>query len=338
LIPVQNIYYLLSYAWNNLEEAESVFVDQDDFESLIDLYATVFANGCHKLLRRGLHASYQEHTESIRAIKGKLNLSESLKNNSLALGIASCTFDEFTSDTLPNQIIKKTCAILIKTREIKKDTRSSLRDILNRLHHVSDIRLHRSSFSRIRLNRNDAHYHFVLKVCHLIMDNIRLHQSTGTYEFIDFIRNEKKMARIFESFLLQFYRHKSSFKKVKSEKLHWNAQVLEGTFQLPQMLTDISLISNDRKIIIDAKYYKEALQKYYDKQKIKSSHLYQLYAYLKNDVAHEGRKSEGVLLYPTVHTELSERFLIDGHAVTIATINLDQDWRMVESDLLDLIK
>lgn len=96
-------------------------------------------------------------------------------------------------------------------------------------------------------------------------------------------------------------------------------------------------ISPYRKIIIDAKYYKEALQKYYDKQKIKSSHLYQLYAYLKNDRSSLKAEIEGMLLYPTVTTELAEEFIIDHHKVTIATINLNQEWRSIESDLLALI-
>ena len=44
-----------------------------------------------------------------------------------------------------------------------------------------------------------------------------------------------------------------------------------------------------------------------------------------------------MLIYPWVHTTLRETYEMHGHKVTIATINLAQNWQQVRSDLLDLI-
>lgn len=338
MIPIQNIFYLLSYAWNNLEEAETVFVADDDFESHLDLFAKVFVNGCQKLIRRGLMSEYEERTEYIRSIKGKLNLSQSLKRGTFSLGIASCSFDEFSHDTLANQILKRTCWILIRSNGIASETKYELRKVYQRMNQVSDIAINQRSFTRLRIGRNNSHYRFIIKVCRLIIDNIRLHEDSGSYEFIDFLRDEKKMAMLFESFLLHFYRKNSDFSKVKSEILHWNAEAINSTYALPQMKTDISLISEDRKIIMDAKYYKEALQSNYEKLTFKSANLYQLFAYLKNDTYRGDKPIEGMLVYPTISNSLDECFIIDGHPIKIASINLDQDWRDVERDLIDIIK
>ena len=38
-IPIENIYYLLSYAWNKLEEAEPKEVSQIDNKNAINLFA-----------------------------------------------------------------------------------------------------------------------------------------------------------------------------------------------------------------------------------------------------------------------------------------------------------
>jgi 5-methylcytosine-specific restriction enzyme subunit McrC len=38
-IPIENIYYLLGYAWNKLEEKERVNVSIDDKTELLDLFA-----------------------------------------------------------------------------------------------------------------------------------------------------------------------------------------------------------------------------------------------------------------------------------------------------------
>ena len=40
-IPIQNIYYLLSYAWNKLEESKIVAVDPIECSSALDLFAKV---------------------------------------------------------------------------------------------------------------------------------------------------------------------------------------------------------------------------------------------------------------------------------------------------------
>jgi len=52
-IPIQNIYYLLCYAWDKLEEKEIVDVEPLDSTSLADLFARVLINGTNHLLKRG---------------------------------------------------------------------------------------------------------------------------------------------------------------------------------------------------------------------------------------------------------------------------------------------
>ena len=62
-----------------------------------------------------------------------------------------------------------------------------------------------------------------------------------------------------------------------------------------------------------------------------------MYAYLKNSPTHTRQQIEGILIYPTVTTELAEEFVINMHKVTIATINLNQAWKTIETQLLSLI-
>jgi 5-methylcytosine-specific restriction enzyme subunit McrC len=51
-IPIANIYYLLCYAWDVLEEKETLAdVDALDSTDLLDLFARVLVNGTRRLLR-----------------------------------------------------------------------------------------------------------------------------------------------------------------------------------------------------------------------------------------------------------------------------------------------
>ena len=56
-IPIQNIYYLLCYAWNKMQEKDIVDVNTSDYDQLPDLLGKVLINGCNRLLKQGLERS-----------------------------------------------------------------------------------------------------------------------------------------------------------------------------------------------------------------------------------------------------------------------------------------
>ena len=334
MIPIENIYYLLCYAWNKLEDGEKVQVSKDEFDSLLNLFAKVFANGVTNLLKRGLDRTYNNQEQAYRGIKGKLLLHSTIKSNQLVQGFTTCSFDEFDYNTLHNQIIKFTLRKLLYTKGIDKETKEQLRFLYQRFDRVGDRAIKLSDFSKIRLHRNNQFYDFILKVCRLILENLSLNEQDGKYEFQDFIRNERKMASLFEAFLFNFYKKESDF-KVRRETIQWNAVHVSGTANLlPTMKTDITLEKGERKIIMDAKYYKTTLQSYYDKQSIHSGNLYQIAAYLRNN---DNPNAEGILIYPTIQQELASTYEIEGRSVTFVTINLNQDWHGIKEDLLSIV-
>ena len=112
---------------------------------------------------------------------------------------------------------------------------------------------------------------------------------------------------------------------------------------MPSMKTDISLTSNERKIVLDTKYYQEALtMNQYANLKFHSANLYQIFSYLKNlEYVSEpatNRNASGILLYPTTTIELDESFILDTHIVSICTVNLATGWKRIEDRLLELLK
>lgn len=342
MIPVQNIYYLLCYAWDRLDERDLVKVDATTCNNVVDLFAKVLLNGCTHLFKKGLDRGYVEIADSIRGVKGKIDFGNTLKQNLFSRGQAFCEYDELDYNILHNQVIKSTIAALIQVEDLDKGLKKQLRTIYHKFHGVDTIRINTQHFAKIVLHRNNAFYDFLLKVCRILHDNILVTEEQGKYLFKDFVRDEVKMRTVFEHFVRNFYdKHQHTF-DVSSEYIVWNAFALDGgsTALLPLMKTDISLESAKRKIVIDTKYYTETLKLHYDKEKIRSGHLYQLFAYLKNLEARGGvnKNSEGILLYPTVTTELAESYQVDGHKISIHTINLNQDWELIHQDLLRIIK
>jgi 5-methylcytosine-specific restriction enzyme subunit McrC len=344
VIPIQNIYYLLCYAWKQLDEAKKVNVSASDYKQYADLFAKVLVNGCTYVFKRGLDREYRFERDELCRIRGKIDFNQSIKNISVKSRRLICEYDELSTDTLHNQIIKATAKKLLKVKDLDKNIRYELREIYRKLLQIRDIDLECSHFKKVKLHRNNLFYRFVLNVSRIIHENIVLDEKTGEYEFVDFIRDEKKMASVFEHFVRNFYRENLRIFgfEVKPEILSWDVdETDEASLEyLPTMKTDISITSATRKIIIDTKYYKECFQEHYDKRTIISAHMYQLIEYLENSDKQSGMdfKSEGMLLYPAVsHEEAIPFQRLRGHKITIRTINLNQEWKGIASDLMNFV-
>jgi 5-methylcytosine-specific restriction enzyme subunit McrC len=340
-IPILNIYYLLCYSWDKLEEGENLEVKNIDSTELIDLFAMVLSNGLSRLLKQGLDRYYidQEHLEF--GIKGKLNLTATIKRNTLPLHTTICDYDEFDYDVIHNRILKTTVSKLLRSKNLDGAIKEDLRKLYVKLPPITEINIRNAHFDQIRLHRNNHHYGLLLNVCRILNDHLFLDESAGEYIFKDFLRDEKALARLFESFLFNFYNKESGF-LVSSDTILWKytADIAENMKRLPEMLTDVTLRSGNRKIILEAKYYKQAFQTHYDKETLRSQHLFQLFAYLCNqeDGSEITQNCEGILIYPTIETHFEYRYHYNGHKIKILSINLNQHWSQIKADLLDLIE
>lgn len=340
-IPIRNIYYLLCYAWNRLAEGELVDVSGIDTNELADLFATVLINGVNHTLRRGLDRDYESHEAELSTIRGRIDVTMTTRRMLVAHGKAHCHFDEFTVNTLPNRILKSTLRFLANVPSLDKSLRKKLLKLYRDLHDIEDIPLNKFVFRGIQLNSNNRFYRFLLNICEMVQSAWLLDEQSGKYKFRDFIRDDRAMARLYENFILNFYKAELNGFEVKKEKLKWNAssETDPNLKYLPSMETDISIRDENRTLIIDAKYYSQTLQSYYEKESIHSSNIYQIMAYLNNLKNREetDENIEGMLLYPVVDKKLRETYNMDGHKIHICTLDLSRDWQDIRTELLEIV-
>jgi hypothetical protein len=71
----------------------------------------------------------------------------------------------------------------------------------------------------------------------------------------------------------------------------------------------------------------------------RSGNLYQLHAYLTNKAVETGWENvEGMLLYPSNGYRFNHAFTLHSrHRVRVCTVDLQQPWLMIETDLLGLL-
>ncbi|MDO4937968.1 MAG: hypothetical protein Q4E62_08635, partial [Sutterellaceae bacterium] len=138
-------------------------------------------------------------------------------------------------------------------------------------------------------------------------------------------------------------RHRPDLKPAVTE-FAWNIDRPEGVDAreistamklLPKMKTDITLQKDDRKLVIDAKFYQKIMAVNFGEEKYQSHNLYQIFAYVKNlDKAQTGKVS-GLLLYAkTEENRVNEvEFPQGGNRFAIKTLDLNCEFSQIATQL-----
>ena len=351
-IPIKNIFYMLCYAWNVLAVADDVIVGIDDYDDAYNLLSRVFSYGVSKLIRSGFHKSYINNNEELSSLRGKINIQESINQTSFLNKKLVCDFDEYSIDDIFNQIVRYTIDSLLKNISIDKELR---RDLIKQNIYFSGVKSippTKDVLRKISFNRNNIIYKLLINISVMLYNGTTINEDDGTNSFKDFFRDEQ-MHKVFELFLLNFYSIHLDNKiyKVHAPKIYWHIDdnaydIWQGIFDVKENLgdrrTDI-VIENRKKniqLIFDAKYYQNTFTTAYlneNDRRVRVSHLNQLRGYLI-DSDFDGPKY-GALLYPMVNDDLSKGEVthITDTPIIIKTINLNDDWKNIEKDLLDFV-
>src|SRR5438046_1597339 len=99
-IPIANIYYMLCYAWNKLDEREIINVSGRESTELVDLFARVLISGTNHILKDGLDRGYQPFSEETNCLRGRIDFGVSVKRLLFQQAKAFCHFDELSHDVL----------------------------------------------------------------------------------------------------------------------------------------------------------------------------------------------------------------------------------------------
>lgn len=335
-IPIENLYYLLSYAWDHFREGDEIDVSSRDCPDLANLLTKVLAGGIHRLARTGFERLYLPQQEVTSRLRGRILVAESYRRLTHRRAQMECEFDELDGDTPANRILRATADRLLRLHELTAENRHAIRTARELLPRTTPVVVTDASFHRIQLHRNTRRYGLLLSVCRLIHRCLLPDEKEGTRRFRDILRDETVMHRLFEDFVRNFARRHCTGADVRAMPIDWHGDWDEEAGQvLPRMFTDVTIEWPDRKLILDCKFYKDALVTRNDRHRLHSSHLYQLNAYLQNKARHAGWENvEGILLYPAVDHRTSVAMTLLGHRMRVISIDLDRGWPEIHDDLL----
>lgn len=334
MIPVQNIYYMLSYAFQVLNEQGYKDIATEQFDNVAELCAAILSKGIAVQLKRGLGKEYIPQTEALSSLRGKIDITESIKTQSLLRKQLICTYDDFTVNSYLNRILKSTMEFLLHV-DISKARKKALRKLMIYFADVDVLDVHTINWN-IRYDRNNQTYRMLISVCYLVVKGLLQTNTDGSTRLMDFI-DEQRMCRLYEKFILEYYRKEHQEITARASQIPW--QLDDGfSDMLPVMQSDITLSNGERTLIIDAKYYAHNTQTQYDVHTLHSGNLYQIFTYVKNKDAEYGdapHEVSGMLLYAKTDEQIQPDhvYRMSGNKISVRTLDLNCDFATIVDQL-----
>ena len=350
-IPVRNLWLLMLYASDLFRQLDtsgdrSVEKNPDD---LPDLVAEILSREVERRLKRNLSYGYQLRHEVLGRVRGRIDLLYTERHQLLQRGVVACRFDELTIDTPRNRYIRSALEVIaniVRRKELAHQCRS-LAGSLRRLGVVGE-RPGRGETSVERFGRHDAVDRKMVAAARLALEMVIPTETIGYKSLPLPARDPKWIYKLYEKGVAGFYDvvlARLGWRVHAGKRLSWSAGSKSQGMDtiLPIMQTDIVLDyhKENRRIVIDTKFYAVLKQGIDNNDRIHSPNLYQIYAYLRSQEESGDpldTHAEGMLLHPSVGEMVNEWVDIQGHRIRFTTVDLGADTKTIRSQLLKAVQ
>ena len=341
-IFIKNVYYMLSYAFHILKQNEYEKIAAEQFDNVNDLFAEIIAKGTSRQLKQGLYREYIPHNDELSVIRGRIDINGTAIRKAQNSSRILCSFDDYSEDNIYNRILKTTIHYLACADDVNRERRQTLRKLLVFFGNVSLVRPDGIIWSRLTYQRNNRNYELLMNMCRFVLNSLIQTTEKGEYKLAAF--SDEHMEKLFEHFVLEYYRHHYPQLCPNAQKIDWDlTETPEDKMKLflPEMRTDITLKHGGKTLIIDAKYYGSSMAKNFDKSTLRSAHLYQIFAYVKNMDRQNTGNVSGLLLYAKTEDEVFPEvkpFVIGGNSIGAKTLDLNKDFVQIAERLDNIVK
>ena len=335
-IFIKNIYYMLAYAFTTLIPREEDEIAQEEFEDIHNLLAAILAKAIGQQLKQGVHREYLNRTEEMASMRGKIDWSGTMQAKLTRRRVLSCVYDDLSENNLLNQILKTTVLRLLRYAKVGEKYKDMLKREMLFFSAVDTIEPSSIRWKSLCFHRSNQSYRMLITLCQFILEGMLLTTEQGEYKIISF-DDEQNVYRLYEKFILAYFSKEFPKIRVCAAQIPWALD--DGcNAMLPIMQSDIMLSYGRKVLIIDAKYYAKTVQVQYDKPKVHSNNLYQIFTYVKNKAAELGNNAyevSGMLLYARTDEEIQPdcTYQMSGNQISVKTLDLNRNFRFIKAQL-----
>lgn len=335
MVKVKNIYYMLSYAYQNLSRIGYKKLGAEDHDNVQDLLAAILAKGVSAQLKEGLTRDYETVCEITGMPRGKVNFADSIKNLTFYRHKLACEYGLYSENNIFNQILKSTMLTLIHSRHVSSQNKSQLKKLVLYFSDVSEIDCSSINWLSLGHQQNSKSYRLLMNICFLVVKGLLLTVGEGKYQLAEYM-DEQQMHRLYEKFVLAYFQKERPEFRARSAYIDWNTDDDYIDF-LPQMKSDIILEYKGHTLIIDTKYYSHSMRtsQYGTKETMIAAHLYQIFAYVKNYDKDATGMVRGMVLYAKTDEDIvpNNTYHLSGNQISLNSLDLDADWKEIVDQL-----
>ena len=231
---------------------------------LLEIFISMFLCELEALVKKGIKSDYVALEENLNFLKGKLNINEQIKRNSIHKERFYVGYSEFLSDIKINRIIKTTLKFLYKKSNSSKN-QQKIRELLFIFDEVWECEDYKNFFEKLIINRQVKHYEQTLLWCKIFLlgNSFTPHKGNDLAFALLFDMNA-----LFESYVGNFIKKKFSGTILQHSEKH----LVENpkSFKLrPDIFLKDKFIADTKWKIVKSR------------DDISQADLYQLYAYGK---------------------------------------------------------
>lgn len=339
-IRIENLFWMLAYAWNEVSAARAVSVSLDRTGAPLDPIVACFLTGSERLVRQGLHQNFIKKQDRLAAIRGRIVPTRTMRDGGGAMGRVWCEYDRVSIDILPNQVLRTALRRIDESPGIGIELRRRARALDRRFEGVAILDDAPRDFSIVNAGGQKRGYRFLLALAKVILTGLAPVGYGVGGEFAE-VDVESTVHSVFERFVRNYLDIHLDGYKVRRTRRTWSdveARNEQAGSLLPNFETDVVITKPGRTIVIDTKFYARTLRENWGVERVREAHMYQLLGYLHNmnRSGQWGDAIEGVLLYPLAQQAVDARWIIHGYPVRVLTIDLSRTWDELGAQLLEL--
>jgi len=333
---------MLAYAFSDLRKQDYQLVGGEDFENISDLMAEILTNSTSFLLKRGLYREYVTSQQSLPTLRGKLDVLRSARNIATGKQLLECEVDDLSVNNIFNRILKTGLTLLLHDKDVAKSRKDAIKQIMPFFNGIDMFNPSAIPWTTLHFQRSNQSYELPVHICAYIINRSLIDPNQEKRKMMMF--SEENFNRLYEKFVLEYYRRHHPELKACAETIDWNFDTNKsvGWEYLPKMITDITLHNGDKTLIIDTKFYSQIQRARYENvNRFNSNNLYQIIAYVTNmDIQHTGNVS-GMLLYAQTDNEhiTDSQYPMKGSTSTIyvRTLDLNQEFDKIRERLENIV-
>ncbi|MCS5480234.1 restriction endonuclease [Corynebacterium sp. YIM 101645] len=348
-VPIRNIWLLQIYASHLYQRGEITDTMLEDPDASLPMLATrMLCEAVQDRLRHDLSRGFTRTSGVLGRVRGRIDLLRSERDSLFAKGRVACEYNEVTVDTPANQYLRHAldaaATMLRQLSPALAGPGDSPTDLAHRCAMLSRMLVQSGVSPRVAPaapprsnNRLTARDSTALDTAHLVLRLQLPGGQRGTQKFRHPLHTENQLRTLFEAALLGLYRFHLSplgWEVHGTRVLQW--QVDETMRELPRMETDITLLNpSGQRIIADAKFT-GITHRNYGQERLRSPHLYQLYAYLMSQHGRgpEWDEAAGVMIYASLGEDREVTMSIQGHPMKFSTVDLTGTARTIREQAL----